>query len=88
MRIGRDHVASTVNTLALAYVGSSIAVMIIFVISELSSVWIINSEAIAADIVGALVGSIGLIISVPLSTAIAAYVVHHSGEETKESARD
>ena len=88
LRIGRDHVASTVNTLALAYVGSSIAVMIIFVISELSSVWIINSEAIAADIVGALVGSIGLIISVPLSTAIAAYVVHHSGEETKESARD
>lgn len=88
LRIGRDHVASTVNTLALAYVGSSIAVMLIFVISELSSGWIINSEAIAADIVGALVGSIGLIISVPLSTAIAAYVVHHSGETTHAHQKD
>lgn len=84
LRIGEDHVASTVNTLALAYVGSSIAVMIVFVVSKLSSSWIINSEAIAADIVGALVGSIGLIISVPLSTAIAAYVVHHSGESASE----
>ncbi len=80
VRIGRDHVASTVNTLALAYVGTSLAVMVLFVISKQSVIWIANSEAIAVAIVGALVGSIGLIIAVPLSTALAAYIIHRSGE--------
>jgi uncharacterized membrane protein len=82
LRIGRDHVASTVNTLALAYVGTSLALMMIFVISQQNLGWIANSEAVAVQIVGALVGSIGLIISVPLSTALAAYAVEHSGEHS------
>lgn len=81
VRIGRDHVASTVNTLALAYVGTSLAVMILFVISKQQLQWIANSEAIAVQIVGALVGSVGLIIAVPLSTALCAFVVSQSGEQ-------
>lgn len=84
LRIGRDHVASTVNTLALAYVGTSLALMMIFVISQQGLMWIANSEAVAVQIVGALVGSIGLIISVPMSTALAAYAVHHSGEHDRD----
>ena len=80
VRIGRDHVASTVNTLALAYVGTSLATMVLFVIAKQQLQWVANSEAIAVEITGALIGSIGLIVAVPLSTALAAYAVHQSGE--------
>jgi uncharacterized membrane protein len=80
VRIGRDHVASTVNTLALAYVGTSLATMVLFVIANQQLQWVANSEAIAVEITGALIGSIGLIVAVPLSTALAAYAVHQSGE--------
>lgn len=80
VRIGRDHVASTVNTLALAYVGTSLALMLLFTVSRQSFMWIANSESVAVQIVGALVGSFGLIVSVPLSTALAAYAVHTSEE--------
>ncbi len=80
LRIGRDHVAAVVNTLALAYVGTSLALMMLFVLSEQNIIWVLNSEAVAAQLVGALVGSIGLIVSVPLSTAISAFVVDRSDE--------
>lgn len=80
VRIGRDHVASTVNTLALAYVGTSLTLMLLFTLSRQSFMWIANSESVAVQIVGALVGSFGLIVSVPLSTALASYAVHTADE--------
>ncbi|MCU1376373.1 MAG: YibE/F family protein [Actinomycetia bacterium] len=74
-RIGRDHIASTVNTLVLAYAGASLPLMIFFTQSNLQLRHILTSEVIAVEVVRTLVGSIGLIASVPITTAIAAWVV-------------
>jgi uncharacterized membrane protein len=75
MRIGRDHVASVVNTLALAYAGAALPVLILFVQSRQSLGTVANSETVAVEIVRTLVGSIGLVASVPLTTWLAARVV-------------
>jgi uncharacterized membrane protein len=74
-RIGRDHIASTVNTLVLAYAGASLPLMIFFTQSNLQLRHILTSEVIAVEVVRTLVGSIGLIASVPITTALAAFVV-------------
>ncbi|HEX2088552.1 MAG TPA: YibE/F family protein [Actinomycetota bacterium] len=71
MRIGRDHVASTVNTLALAYAGASMPVLLLFVMSNQSLGTVVNGEVIATEIIRTLVGSIGLIASVPITTLLA-----------------
>lgn len=72
LAIGRDHVAATVNTLVLAYVGASLPVLLIFTVGGTSAGDALNSEAVAEQIIGTLVGSIGLITAVPITTAIAA----------------
>jgi uncharacterized membrane protein len=74
-RIGRDHVASTVNTLALAYAGAALPLLILFVLSEQSLGTVANSEVVAIEIIAALVGSIGLVAAVPLTTWLAVAVV-------------
>jgi hypothetical protein len=75
MRIGRAHVASTVNTLALAYAGAAMPLLILFVQSRQSLGTVANSETVATEILAALVGSIGIVASVPLTTWVAARVV-------------
>jgi uncharacterized membrane protein len=72
VRIGQDHVAATVNTLALAYAGASLPVLLIFSIGDVSFADAVNGEAVAQEIVAMLVGSIGLIAAVPVTTALAA----------------
>jgi hypothetical protein len=72
LRIGRDHVASTVNTLALAYAGASLPLLILFVLSRQSLGTVANSEVISVELVRTLVGSIGLVAAVPLTTWLAA----------------
>ena len=72
MRIGRDHVASTVNTLVLAYVGASMPLMLLFVLSGQALPDVANSEVVAIEIVRTLVGSVGLVASVPFTTWLAA----------------
>ncbi|HVE46254.1 MAG TPA: YibE/F family protein [Acidimicrobiales bacterium] len=72
LRIGRDHVASTVNTLFLAYAGASMPLFVLFVLAEQSLASIANSEVVAVEIVRTLVGSIGLVAAVPLTTWLAA----------------
>ena len=74
LRIGRDHVASTVNTLLLAYAGASMPLLLFFVISRQPLVSVANEEVVATEIVRTLVGSIGLVASVPLTTWLAALV--------------
>ncbi len=71
LRIGRDHIASTVNTLLLAYAGAALPLLVLFVLSEQSLGAIANSEVVAVEIVRTLVGSIGLVASVPLTTWLA-----------------
>ena len=79
MRIGRDHVASTVNTLALAYVGASMPLLILFILSDQSAGIIANGEIVATEIVRTLVGSIGLVAAVPITTWLAASVLDRTG---------
>jgi uncharacterized membrane protein len=70
--VGRDHVSATVNTLVLAYVGASLPVLLIFSSGDLGFVDAVNVELVAQEVVAALVGSIGLIAAVPITTALAA----------------
>lgn len=72
LRVGKDHVGSLVNTLALAYVGASLPMILLFAYSESSALIIMNQEIVAAEILRIVVGSIGLILAVPLTTALAA----------------
>ena len=75
MRIGRDHVASTVNTLVLAYAGASMPVLILFVLAG-QPIWTVASgEIVATEIVRTLVGSVGLVASVPITTWLAARTI-------------
>jgi uncharacterized membrane protein len=82
MRIGRDHVASTVNTLVLAYAGASMPLLILFVLSDQPAGTVANGEIVATEIVRTLVGSLGLIASVPITTWLA---VHVAGPRSRRS---
>jgi uncharacterized membrane protein len=73
MNVGRDHIASMVNTLILAYAGVSLPLLLIFINNDHSFLEIINYEFLAEEIVRTLVGSIGLILAVPITTLIAVY---------------
>ncbi|WP_406105407.1 YibE/F family protein [Streptomyces sp. NBC_01003] len=75
IRIGRDHIASVVNTLVLAYAGAALPLLLLFSIAQSSVGTVANSELVAVEIVRTLVGSIGLVASVPVTTALAALVV-------------
>ena len=72
LRVGRDHVSATVNTLVLAYVGASLPVLLIFSQADLGLGEALNLEVVAKEVVATLVGSIGLIAAVPITTALAA----------------
>jgi uncharacterized membrane protein len=74
LRIGRDHIASTVNTLALAYAGASMPLLLLFVLSKQSLGTVANGELVATELVRTLVGSIGLVAAVPVTTALACIV--------------
>ncbi|MEV7439782.1 YibE/F family protein [Streptomyces sp. NPDC091204] len=75
IRIGRDHIASVVNTLVLAYAGAALPLLLLFSIANSSMGSVANSELVAVEIVRTLVGSIGLVASVPVTTALASLVV-------------
>lgn len=75
LRIGRDHISSTVNTLFLAYAGASLPLLLLFSEAGQSVTSVATREIVAVEIVRALVGSIGLVASVPISTALAAKVL-------------
>ncbi|MFE7614480.1 YibE/F family protein [Streptomyces sp. NPDC057496] len=75
IRIGRDHIASVVNTLVLAYAGAALPLLLLFSIAQSSVGTVANSELVAEEIVRTLVGSIGLVASVPVTTMLAALVV-------------
>lgn len=75
IRIGRDHIASVVNTLVLAYAGAALPLLLLFSVAQSGVGTVANSELVAEEIVRTLVGSIGLVASVPVTTALAALVV-------------
>ncbi|MEU0830588.1 YibE/F family protein [Streptomyces sp. NPDC005969] len=75
IRIGRDHIASVVNTLVLAYAGAALPLLLLFSIAQSGVGTVATSELVAEEIVRTLVGSIGLVASVPVTTVLAALVV-------------
>jgi len=72
MRIGRDHIASTVYTLLFTYAGAALPTLILISISDRPGTFILSSEGIAQEIIRTLVGSICLVLAVPITTALAA----------------
>src|SRR5918992_2703853 len=74
LRIGRSHIAATVNTLFMAYVGASLPLLVLFTLSQTPMVLTANSEVVAVEIVRALVGSLGIVSAVPLTTAFATWL--------------
>lgn len=74
MRIGQDHVAATVNTLVLAYAGASLPMLLMFSLGHGDYGYLINFSFIAEEIVRTLVGSLGLVAAVPLTTVIAIFL--------------
>lgn len=75
LAVGRDHIAATVNTLFLAYAGASLPLLILFAGSPDGLTAVVTSETVATEIIRTLVGSVGLIAAVPLTTALAAGLV-------------
>ena len=72
MRVGRDHIASTVNTLRLAYAGAAMPLLILFTLSNQPLISAASSEIVAVGIIRALVGLIRLVAAVPITTWLAA----------------
>lgn len=77
MRVGRDHVAATVNTLVLAYTGASLPLLLMFTLAKGNYGYLLNSEYIAEEVVRTLVGSLGLMAAVPISTLFATALIVH-----------
>jgi len=84
MKVGQDHISSMVNTLVLVYTGAALPLLLLFIHNPHPFSEIINYELIADEIVQTLVGSIGLILAVPITTAIAALAVKRQ-KNTKEA---
>jgi uncharacterized membrane protein len=86
--VGRDHVSATVNTLVLAYVGASLPVLLIFSSADIGLSQALNLEVVAKEVVATLVGSIGLIAAVPVTTALAALLALGEAPEQLRAGRD
>jgi uncharacterized membrane protein len=88
LRVGREHVSALVNTLALAYTGASLPLLLHFYISASSVGMALNAELFATEIVRIIVGSVGLVLTVPLVTLLAVWYVrgaHGEGERNEET---
>lgn len=88
MRVGRDHVAATINTLVLAYVGAALPLLLLFYGNGNAFSTIVFSEIIAQEIVITLVGSLGLILAVPATTMVAAYLAQHLPDDALPATDD
>lgn len=82
MRIGREHVGALVNTLALAYAGASLPLLLVFAYSTATFDLIINREIFAAEVIRTAVGTIGIVLAVPLTTLIALFFLTGKEKDT------
>lgn len=74
--VGKDHVASLVNTLVLAYAGANLPLFLLFSVNRNVPIWVtLNSEIIVEEVVRTLAGSLGLVVAVPLSSLLASIVI-------------
>lgn len=84
LTVGRDHITATVNTLVLAYVGASLPILLTFSLAGSRLQDALNSEAVATQIIATLVGSIGLIAAVPITTGVAAALAMRMSQDELE----
>jgi uncharacterized membrane protein len=75
MRVGRSHIAATVNTLVLAYLGAGLPLFLLFALSGQGPLLVLNGELLAVEVIRALVGSIGIVAAVPLTTVVAGFLI-------------
>lgn len=81
IRIGREHIGALVNTLAIAYVGASLPLLLLFYQTTNAGILpIINTEIFATEIVRIMVGSIGLVLAIPITTIVAVWFLARRGE--------
>jgi uncharacterized membrane protein len=76
LRIGREHIGALVNTLAIAYVGASLPLLLLLHFSNIPLAATINEELFSSEIVRTMVGSIGLVLAVPLTTLVAVVMLY------------
>lgn len=74
-RIGREHIGALVNTLAIAYIGVSMPLILYIVSSTSDYMFVLNQELFATELVRMMVGTIGIVLAVPITTAVAVYVL-------------
>lgn len=77
MRIGREHIGALVNTLAIAYVGTALPLLLLFKESTDSVGYLLNGEIFATEIIRILMGSIGLVLAVPITTLLSVYLLRN-----------
>ncbi len=87
IRIGREHIGALVNTLAIAYVGASLPLLLLFYSSADSSfLMTVNREVFATEIIRILIGSIGLVLAVPITTLLAVLML--TKKDTKKLSKE
>ena len=84
MRIGREHIGALVNTLAIAYVGASLPLFLLAQNATYGVLYMLNSEVFATEIIRILIGSIGLVLAVPVTTFIASRILSGTGTRTSQ----
>ncbi len=84
LRVGQEHVGALVNTLALAYAGAGLPLLMLFAISPYPIEVLMSQEIFAAEFIRTIVGSIGLVLTVPITTGIAVYMLEkYRGQKNK-----
>ncbi|WP_426998745.1 YibE/F family protein [Pseudarthrobacter sp. N5] len=86
MRIGRDHIASTVYTIAFAYAGAALPILIIVMLYDRPLGEALTSAELSEEVIRTLVGSIGLVLAIPVTTLIAVLVVKATGIRVAQGA--
>ncbi|OGI82308.1 hypothetical protein A3G53_00865 [Candidatus Nomurabacteria bacterium RIFCSPLOWO2_12_FULL_44_11] len=74
MRVGKDHISAVVNTLVLAYTGASLPLILLWFVQRSSLDYFVSLEAVTEEIARTLISSSGLLLAVPLTTVIAAFM--------------
>ena len=80
IRIGREHIGALINTLAIAYVGVALPLLLLFSQASTDSIWVmLNREVFATEIVRTMIGSIGLVLAVPITTFVSVWMLTRKG---------
>ncbi len=85
LRIGREHIGALVNTLAIAYVGASLPLLLLFATADSGILYILNREDVSTEIVRILIGSMSIILAVPITTYIAVTILKKYGIPNKKT---